>query len=268
MSIKIMKPPSKKEHYILDKICKYDYLTSSNMAKIIPDSSNRYKLLKNLETKGYISKHTIGPKNNIWFFSEYGKEFASLEFPNIQYNFSIEELEEQSTPHTSGLIDIELKFEERKKESSSLLDYFCEKEITHIFDKNRNEIKEYSSTFFRIPDALFKMHVEKLNKTFNFVVELELHMKSKKRYFNIFHFYREYTSVNRVYWVCSDDSMKNRLVSYFMSLYKRDKSELDLTISGNTERLERSAELHYFITQKELMKNGFNESKKLIEYLD
>ena len=216
-----------------------------------------------MENEKYIHRHRISYKKSIWYLSDAGKHFLKSKNGNLDYSFTPDDFDEVTMTHTSGLANIEMKYLQRKDENIYYKKYYCEKELYSKF--NASELTKNGSIYARIPDAMFEFYVAKRDKIFNMAIELELNMKSKKRYFGIFHFYRDYMTINRVYWICKDDGLKRRLVDIFTSLYQRSENELNLNISGNEERLVRARELNYFIDYKTFMNEGFSSAKNIAD---
>jgi hypothetical protein len=268
MKHKYFEKPTKKERMILELIYKYDFIATSNMVYLYKHPSNRHEILKKIKNKGFIERHIISPKSNIWYLSEMGIDFLSEDFPDIDYKFSIDDFEGSMLKHNSGLVNIELFYNEYKQSRSALKRFFCEKEVASIFNGNRRLIKQDSASFFRIPDLMFKYESSQFKKELNFVIELELSLKSKKRYHDIFYFYKFSEYVGRVYWICADEKFKLKLIDIFKTLYQKNLDRIVLTEGRNEYYMERVLKLHYFIEQKTFLKCGFNKSKRLIEFLE
>ena len=263
MECSVIKKPSKKELFVLNLIARYDYITSDNLIHLIANPSNRTRFIRKMESEKYVHCHTLSPRKNIWYLTNEGKVILRDQKESLDYSFTIDDFDEVTMNHTSGLANIEMRYLQRKAENIYCKKYYCEKELYSKF--NSSELTKNGSIYARIPDAMFEFYIAKRDKIFNMAIELELNMKSKKRYFGIFHFYRDYMTINRVYWICKDDGLKRRLVDIFTSLYQRSKNELNLNISGNEERLVRARELNYFIDYKTFMNEGFSSAKNIAD---
>ena len=69
-------------------------------------------------------------------------------------------------------------------------------------------------------------------------------------------------------WICADEKFKLKLIDIFKTLYQKNLDRIVLTEGRNEYYMERVLKLHYFIDQKTFLKYGFNNSKRLIEFLE
>jgi DNA-binding PadR family transcriptional regulator len=77
------------------------------------------------------------------------------------------------------------------------------------FLNNRHAIE--TGGYFRIPDFML------LKNGKRFCVEVELHIKSKSRYMDIFQFYERTSECDHIYWICKDQGVLDRLRDFFIS---------------------------------------------------
>ena len=267
MKYKYLPKLTKKEKLILELIYKYDFITSSNMKLLSKFPSNRHAILKSITEKGFANRHVISRKSSIWYLSEMGSDYMKSLFTYIDYRFSINDFESSMINHNRGLVDIELIYNDYKKDRSAMGKYFCEKEVVSIFNANKKTMKNEAISFFRIPDSMFKYTPSEFKDEINVVVELELTLKSKRRYYNIFYFYKYCTYVSRVYWVCSDKKLMNSLIEIFKDLYFDSLERVNLSENDNKYYMDRAKTMHFFIDQKKFLEGGFNESNQMVEFI-
>lgn len=77
------------------------------------------------------------------------------------------------------------------------------------FLNNRHDIEK--GGYFRIPDFML------IKNGRRFCVEVELHIKSKARYMDIFNFYERTNECDHIYWICKDQSILDTLRGFFIS---------------------------------------------------
>jgi len=217
--------------------------------------------MKALKTKGLVQDYLAMPRFSIWYLTDLGKAFTEQKIvSNISYSFSLASCDDETFNHTSGLSCIEAKYDLIKKSDPSFKSYFCEKESISFFDTHRNNIKQKKTSFFRIPDSFFEYQEPGDGSLQTHAVELELFIKAKHRYFKIYHFYRDYPSIHRVYWITFNDRIKASLIKTFNEFYEKDKRELDMSIESNKIKVERGNNIHRFIKYSDFIENGFGKT--------
>jgi hypothetical protein len=186
--VPFIKYPSKNERSLLEKIHRYDYVSSDTLRIIIPNKSYRHNFMKSLKSKGLVQDYLAMPRFIIWYLTDLGKSFTTHELGiNIPYSFSLDNCDDEKFNHTSGLSCIEAKYDLLKKKDSSLKSFFCEKESIAFFEYERNAIKQKKTSFSRIPDSYFHFKEPGEDKIQTHAIELELFVKAKHRYFKIYH---------------------------------------------------------------------------------
>jgi hypothetical protein len=181
----------------------------------------------------------------LWYLSLEGKRFLKEINRDFFSSFSLDRDKKKITPiHNAynALLDLKIGSEHS---------FVSEKYLKRYFQKNMDEITQQTGGLIRIPDAQCSY------KGYLFAFEIELSLKSKKRYTHIFRFYRDYFPYARVYWLVNDNAIKHSLISLFSHIHS---SDLPLILSSHNApiRSHRSAHLHVFVSIQDFFSLGFS----------
>lgn len=217
---------TKNEEFLLKIISDNDFIFTENLKSLFDHKSYRYLIINRLETKGLIVSHKLNSRRSIWVLTDLGKSFAKKLFPYFFSNFEIDNLPDYNINHSSKLIDIQILILKNHQKFNNISIFYSEKLITKYFNKYSNDIKKNSlGSKIRIPDLQFN-----INNHGTIALELELTLKSKARYRQIYSFYRNYNTYNHIYWVYEDESLISKVQHYFDFFRDHDQKDLNVTI--------------------------------------
>jgi hypothetical protein len=244
-----------KEAAILNLIANYGYITSSSLDLLIPQRQNIFKYKKLLESKELI--YCINKYSKVfWLLTSFGESLINVYNPDKGLNYSLDDTDPTLINHTEKQIAFEIKLlnlaETQKIPISEFVsDRFLSAKILKLRTEENKEILKY----YRVPDSEFIYQEDK-----KVAVEIELSIKSKFRYFKIFHFYRDFYHYKKVYWLYENTSVRDKLYNIFMNLCKENETKLETQINDEDvkRKLKRNLLLHTFVDINDFFSNGFN----------
>ena len=164
--------------------------------------SSFYFFLEQLQNQNVIQYIPI-KKEQLYFLTKKGhKVLVDEKEPIPFFNVDAVKLSELNH-HLTSVRCAKLFAESDQYDVSSIAETY------DYFLNNRHDIE--IDGYFRIPDFMLKKGEKR------FFVEVELHLKSKARYMDIFNFYERTNECNHIYWICGNQQILDTLRAFFIS---------------------------------------------------
>ena len=161
-----------------------------------------YFFLEQLQNQSFIQSIPI-KNEKLYFLTKKGHQVLVDEKENVPY-FNVDSVKLSELNHHLTSIRCAKLFNE-----SDIYQAISVAETYDHFLNNRHDIEV--DGYFRIPDFQLKKNEKR------FFVEVELHLKSKARYMDIFNFYERTNECNHIYWICGNQQILDTLRSFFIS---------------------------------------------------
>lgn len=161
-----------------------------------------YRWLEELQTKKLIQ--TIPIKNEqLYFLTKKGHQVLVDEKENVPF-FNVNSVKlSELNHHLTSVKCAKLFNESDQYQAISVAETY-----DHFFN-NRDDIE--IDGFYRIPDFQLRKNETRI------FVEVELHLKSKARYMDIFNFCERTNECDRIYWICGNQQILDTLRAFFIS---------------------------------------------------
>ena len=164
--------------------------------------SSFYYFLEQLQNKKYIQSIQI-KNENLYSLTKKGHQILLDEKEAIPF-FNVDAVKlSELNHHLTSVRCAKLFGESDQYDVSSIAETY------DYFLNNRHKIEV--DGYYRVPD--FRL----TKKRKQFCVEIELHIKSKARYMDIYNFYERTQECDHVFWICKDQSILNMLKDFFIS---------------------------------------------------
>ncbi len=244
------------EKKILLLIDRHDYITSKTLHALTPHRTQRYRLIRSLENKNIITRHTYDAHTSLWFYTDFGISFQKLMNPDFFSTFRVDDRRRKITPVHNTLNSL-IDFKLLNDTSGDIDTIVSDKYLKQYYAENDAQIKNETAGLIRVPDGEFSYQGHTM------AYENELSKKSKNRYRDLFSFFRDFEEYKRIYWFYRDPKLRDFLINLFTDFYNDDVIKFQNHPESNNKNI-RNKKLHVFCDADDFLVNGFNATKKLL----
>lgn len=211
---------SSRDRLLCQSLLSYGFLSSEQIKKLLFESTDKRTMLRRLRKlhqRKILNRFEVSRGGQVLWY------LTSSQVELMKSNFVIKGINKNALNHDLKVNDLRVQFEQKNVGASWKSGHY----LRHKASANKKPEERTSDT---IPDWLVTIN----NRVC--ALEVELHIKSKDRLYNVFRTYSNAKSISTLWYVVPTESMRKRLLRHVETFLRhRDKNWFKVSIFSEIE---------------------------------